>query len=165
MTPPTAADRTLDAMRRLVRTFFPALAYFGRYRYTVHSATAATFDGTPVNADVAPQLPTGVPYALALAGSSCVPVAGTIAHVMFADGDPGQPVCVGFEGVSVDTLPSASTVDATGSVSIGGNAGAVGLADAATTVVRVGDSIAIDPMTGVVSFIAPSILNHSKVKA
>lgn len=141
MTNPTAADRTLDAMRRLVRTFFPALVYLGRYRYTVHSATASTFDGTPVNPDVAPQLPTGVPYALALAGSSCIPVAGTIAHVMFADGDPGQPVCVGFETTGGSTTTAI-------------DAGAINLGAALGTVVRQGDTISIasvPPVAGIIT--------------
>lgn len=152
MTTPTAADRTLDAMRRLVRTFFPALVYLGRYRYTVHSATASTFDGTPVNPDVAPQLPTGVPYALALAGSSCVPVAGTIAHVQFADGDPGQPVCVGFEGAVV---PSAATVDATAPVAVGPTGGAVtGSPTTPSRYAREGDIYTLGLSTGPLTFVS-----------
>ncbi len=110
---PTSLDRTLAAFRALVRSVYPALRYFGRYRYSVHSATATTFDGIPVDATVAPSLPTGVPYAQALAGSSCVPTQGTIAHVMFADGDPGQPVCVGFENGG----GASAVVLATGTVS------------------------------------------------
>lgn len=157
MTTPTAADRTLDAMRRLVRTFFPALAYFGRYRYSVHSATASTFDGTPVNPDVAPALPTGVPYAPALAGSSCIPVAGTIAHVMFADGDPGQPVCVGFEGV---TIPTAATVDATSPVAVGPSGGAVvGSPTTPARYVREGDVYNIGTATGPLTFVSTTQLS------
>ncbi len=112
---PTSLDRTLAAFRALVRSVYPALRYFGRYRYSVHSATATTFDGIPVDATVAPALPTGVPYAPALAGSSCIPTQGTIAHVMFADGDPGQPWCVGFESGGAS---SATTIDA-GAVNLG----------------------------------------------
>ncbi len=156
MTTPTAADRTLDAFRRLVRSVFPLALYFGRYRYAVHSATATTFDGTPVNADVAPALPTGVPYAPSLAGSSCIPTQGTIAHVMFADGDPGQPWCVGFEGTGASTT---TAIDA-GSVLFGAGA---------ATVIREGDKIALDltpgPTLGTISFIGTSIADHSKVKA
>lgn len=154
--PPTTLDRSLASFRSLVRSVFPALRYFGRYRYAVHGATATTFDGIPVDATVAPKLPTGVPYAQALAGSSCIPTQGTIAHVMFADGDPGQPVCVGFEGGG-----SSSVVNVP--------AGAVNLADAQNPVIRAGDKIAIDvtpgPTLGTVSFIGTSIADHSKVKA
>lgn len=106
---PSPIDRSLAAFRALVRSVFPALRYFGRYRYSVHSATATTFDGVPVDVSVAPALPAGVPYAQALAGSSCIPTAGSIAHVMFADGDPSMPVCVGFEGSAASTT---TTIDA-----------------------------------------------------
>lgn len=128
--PPTNLDRSLAAFRALVRSVFPTLRYFGRYRYSVHNATATTFDGVPVDASVAPALPVGVPFAPALIGSSCIPTQGTIAHVMFADGDPSQPVCVGFEqgGASATTA-----IDA----------GAINLGAAAGTLPRAGDTVLI----------------------
>jgi hypothetical protein len=155
--PPTSLDRTLAAFRALVRSVYPALRYFGRYRYSVHSATAVTFDGIPVDATVAPALPTGVPYAQALAGSSCVPTQGTIAHVMFADGDPGQPVCVGFEratAVGVVVLPTAATIDATGAVNVGPSAGAVNLGDGFARLVREGDTYTLGTATGPLTFVS-----------
>lgn len=133
--PPTNLDRSLAAFRALVRSVFPTLRYFGRYRYSVHNATASTFDGVPVDASVAPALPVGVPFAPALIGSSCIPTQGTIAHVMFADGDPSQPVCVGFE------QGGASTTTAI-------DAGAINLGAAAGAVVRDGDTVSITPGNG-----------------
>ena len=141
MTQPTSLDRSLAAFRALVRSVFPALRYFGRYRYSVHSATATTFDGIPVDATVAPKLPTGVPYALSLAGSSCVPTQGTIAHVMFADGDPGQPVCVSFEGGGSSTTTTI-------------NAGTVNIGDGFAPLARVGDTYTLGTATGPLMFVS-----------
>lgn len=154
MTSPTATDRSLASLRALVHSFFPTLRFFGRYRYAVHAATATTFEGVSVDASVAPRLPTGVPYAQALAGSSCIPTPGTIAHVMFADGDPAQPVCVGFEGGGASTT---TVIDATGEVDVGASAGKVNAGRADATVLRDGDTVTISPgnmsgpVTGIVT--------------
>lgn len=144
MTSPTAFDRTLAAFRALVRLVSPQLLYFGRYRYSVHSATATAFDGIPVDISVAPALPVGVPYAQALAGSSCIPAVGSIAHVMFADGDPGQPVCVGFE-IPVVNLPSEITINASGAVNLG---------DGFARLVREGDVYTLGTATGPLTFVS-----------
>jgi hypothetical protein len=169
MTEPTTDDRTLDAFRKLVRNEDPRRTYQGLHEYAVQRADAATFDGLPTDPTFSPQLPTGVPYRPALAGSSCVPTAGTLAYVAFANQDPSKPILVAFG----PTLPSEATVDATGTVAIGPSADTVELAGGNVTdltggvgrVVRYGDPIVFSaPGPGTIT--AGAVVNHfSKVTA
>ncbi len=62
--------------------------------------------------------------------------------VHFVDGDPGQPVVVGFSTLA---LPLELTVDATVAVKIGPTAPAVLLAGGGAPIGRVGDAITITP--------------------
>lgn len=163
-TPPTAADRTLDAMRRLVTSFFPALRFYIVHEYAVQASSVdsdgvAVFSALPTDPTFSPPLPVGVPYSPSLAGSSCVVPVGTLAYVGFANADGGKPYVVRF-GPGVAT---SATVDA----------GAIKLGDARGTVVREGDTVLIfpggmgGPVSGVVSItlgqgMPPTV---SKVKA
>lgn len=93
---PTALDRMLAALRLLVRNFFPALTYWIVHEYAVEESDGTTFSGLPTDAGFSPALPTRVPYAPSLAGSSCVVPIGTLAYVGFANADPSKPFLVRF---------------------------------------------------------------------
>ena len=115
------------------------------------SADGTTFDGLPVDPGVAPQLPRRVPYRPSLAGSTCVPKAGTLALVAFINGDPARPVCLQFDATSPATLRVTGD--------------AIDMGPALAPAARYGDAVAIDPITGVLSFV-PSLSrpNPSTVK-
>ncbi len=139
---PTTSDRAMAALRAIVRAEDPRRLYHGLYEYAVASADGATFDGTPVDPSAAPRLPRRVPYRPSLAGSTCVPKPGALAIVAFVNGDPSRPVCLGFDA----TAPASVTM--TGD--------AVDIGPALGPATRYGDAVAIDPITGVLSFV-PSI--------
>lgn len=163
MTPPTATDRTLAAMRLLVRSFFPQLVYWIAHEYSVAESDGATFSGVATDPAFSPQLPTRVPYSPSLAGSSCVVPAGTLAHVVFVNADPSKPRCVGFD---LPSLPTTATIDG-GTVAIGPNATAINMASAVAAVVRYGDKVTVGTQTGPIAFVAalPPFDVPSKVQA
>jgi len=130
-TPVTAADRTLAAMRALIASVFPSLRFYLAHEYSVQGSDGATFSGVPTDPTFSPALPTRVPYSPSLAGSSAVVPNGALAHVVFINGDPSKPRCVGFD---LPTIPTSVAVDATGTASIGTSASSVVLA-AATPVI------------------------------
>ena len=156
--PITPADRLLRAFRSLVASVFPNLLYFATWEFQVQRADGSTFDGSPTEQGLPLPSLVGVPYRGSLAGSTCVPVAGTLAYVTFANGDPSRPILVGFgpcppaSGPS-SALPSATRIDAT-VVTVGDPAAA-----STKPVARVGDSTDSGSMTalanlttGVVTF-------------
>ena len=148
---PTTQDRALAAFRALVRAEDPRRTYQHLYEYTVASADGSTFDGLPVDPGVAPQLPRRVPYRPSLAGSTCIPKAGALALVAFINGDPARPVCLGFDATAPITLTiTGDEID---------------MGPALAPAARYGDAVAIDPITGVLSFV-PSLSrpNPSTVK-
>lgn len=166
---PTALDRALHAFRVLVRSVFPMAVYWIVHEYSVAESDGLTFSGTPTDATFSPQLPVRVPYSPALAGSSSVVPAGTLAYVGFANADPSKPFLVRFGAGATST---STTIDATSSMAIGASAGAVTIAGGDVTdatglgrVVRYGDPIVFGaPGPGTVS--PGLVLNHfSKVKA
>lgn len=125
--PTTDLDRTMAAFRLLVESVYPAAVYWICHEYSVVESDGETFSGTPTDATFSPALPTRVPYAPSLAGSFTVVPQGTIAHVVFVNADPSKPRCVGFD---LPTLPTSTTIDATGTIAVGPNASEVVLTDA-----------------------------------
>lgn len=166
--PPVSLDRTIDAMRRLVLSFFPSAVYWIVHEYSVAESDGTAFSGLPTDATFSPALPTRVPYAPSLAGSSCVVPVGTLAYVGFANADPSKPYLVRFG----PGLATSTTIDATDTIAVGPSASEVDLAGGNVTdagggagrVVRYGDPIVFGvPGPGTVS--AGAVLNHfSKVK-
>lgn len=75
------------------------LRFFGRYHYTISNPTLTTVDLTPYNSKLGlPEL-----QAQPLTSDSIatyVPPDGGDAHVMFLDGDPGQPIVVWTSGTA-----------------------------------------------------------------
>lgn len=151
--PPTASDRTLAAMRKLVASFFPSLIYWIAHEYSVQQSDGATFAGIATDPGFSPALPTRVPYAPSLAGSSCVVPVGTLAHVIFINADPSKPRCVGFD------LPAVPTVTSI-------NAGTIALGTAEARLVREGDVYSVGSAVGPITFImvAGTDLNPTKVE-
>lgn len=156
-TPPTAADRTLDAMRRLVISFFPALRFYIVHEYAVQASSVgsdgvAVFSALPTDPTFSPPLPVGVPYSPSLAGSSCVVPVGTLAYVGFANADGGKPYVVRFgPGVATTT-----TVDATGALHVGPSAGSVvvGSPTTARRFAREGDIYSVGMAVGPLTFVS-----------
>lgn len=148
----TAADRALSAFRRLVATVFPGFLYALVHEYAVAESDGLTFSGTPTDPDFSPPLPTGVPYAPSLAGSSCVVPVGTLAYVGFANADPGKPYLVRFAQVT----PTSTAVDASGTVTVGASGTAVVLGAPTTPqrFAREGDTYTLGTATGVLTFVS-----------
>lgn len=151
--PPTTLDRTLAAMRALVKTFFPQLVYWIVHEYSVYESDGLTFSGLPTDANFSPQLPTRVPYAPSLAGSYSVVPQGTLAYVGFANADPSKPYLVRFGAGSTSTVTAI-------------DAAAINLGTAEARLVREGDLYQIGTTAGPITFLAPGGLdpNPTKVK-
>lgn len=156
---PTAQDRTMAALRALVRGEDTRRTYHGVYEYTVARADGSTFDGLPVDASVAPPLPKNVPWRPSLAGSTCIPKAGTLALVSFVNGDPTRPYVHAFDS----TLPTEETIDAStyvhvgptaDKVLIGPNSEAVVTGSGFARMARVGDTYTLGTATGVLTFVS-----------
>lgn len=115
--PVTPLDRTLRAFRALVASVFPTLLYYATWEYQVARADGSTFDGSPTEQGLPLPSLVGVPYRGSLAGSTCVPVVGTLAYVAFANGDPSKPVLIAFgpcppASGPASALPTAIRLDA-----------------------------------------------------
>lgn len=129
---PTPLDRAAAAFRALVRAFGiitadSPLALTCVHEYAVTSSDGATFTGNPTDPTFSPPLPVGVPYAPALAGSTCIVPAGTLAYVGFANADPAKPFMIRFGAGSMAT-----------STAINGTASSPKAARAGDFVVRLG---------------------------
>jgi len=133
---PTPLDRTMEALRALILSVFPALKYWVVHEYAVIECDGLTFSGQPTDADFSPALPTAVPYAPALAGAYSVVPIGTLAYVGFANADPSKPYLVRFTANATSTT---TTIDA-GTVNVGPGASAVNIGDGFAAIVREGDS-------------------------
>lgn len=116
---PTALDRLLTAIRLIIRAELPQLTYFGTYEYSIQSNSGSTVDIAPVDTTVSLPSMNGVPLISSLQGQVVVPNTG-LCRVRFINGDPSQPIVVG-----IVSLPSSTTIDATGQLSIGPSASKV----------------------------------------
>ena len=152
VTPPTTADRALAAFRALVRSVFPGLVHIFVHEYSVIFSDGATFAGVPTDPTLSPELPTNVPYSPSLAGSSVVVAQGTLAHVIFVNGDPSKPRCVGFD---LPQVPTSVTIDAKSSVAIAPSSGAImGSPTTAKRLVREGDVYTVGTASGPITFVS-----------
>lgn len=132
---PTASDRTMVALRALMRAEDPQRVPAGIWEYQVQGATSTTFDGSPTEQNFPLPPVVGVPYRSSFAGATCTPTQGTLAYVAFANQDPTRPILIAFG----PTTPVAMSLDANTTVTVGasstqvnlGGAGAVALATAA----------------------------------
>jgi len=161
---PTDEDRLLRAFRKLVQSFFPQSIYWYVHEYTVIESDGATFSGLPTDTDFSPQLPVRVPYAPSLAGSQCVVPQGTLAHVVFINGDGNRPRCVGFDlplPLRVQDLPTSTTVDASGSLKVGPSASVVVVGDPTTPqrFAREGDVYTLGLASGPLTFVSTTQLS------
>lgn len=140
MTDPTPLDRFLGAIRTLIRSELPNLAYLGTWAYTVVGVNG---DGT-VNATI--EDPTGkMPASLnnlsisaGADGSTGAPTLGNTCHVRFINGDPTRPTIVGNQA-----LVRVATVDASDTVNVGPSADSVVLAGGNAPIARDGDAVAV----------------------
>lgn len=156
----THTDRALSAFRRLVLSVYPAAIYWLTHEYAVVESDGLTFSGQPTDPTFSPALPTQVPYAPALAGSSCIVPVGALAYVAFANGDPCKPFLVRFAQI----LPSSAIVDAS-VLTIGPTAGAtIGRPTVPTKLVREGDTytaVGSVPGTVVLTLLTPNVIQLS----
>ncbi len=86
-------DRFIGALNAVIQKQIAPTRFYGRYNYTISNPSTTTVDGTPVNSDIGLPDVTAAPIT---ADSIAVytPPSGSNCHIMFLDGDPGQPICV-----------------------------------------------------------------------
>lgn len=163
----TVLDRILQNLRAVIRNEDAGRTFNNTYEYAVQAAFPNhTLDLLPTDATVAPPLPSGVPYAPALAGTFCTPGPGTLAYVLFANGVSTKPIVIGFNLV----LPTSSTVDASGTLNLGPSASGVNIAGAVGFALRSGDVVSHNGFTGPIVFVSAGtpgttpIAGQSKVK-
>ncbi|WP_437285665.1 hypothetical protein [Sorangium sp. So ce406] len=166
-------DRLLRVLRSIVREMLPRYDFLGKYRYRVLAMAGDRVDLQAVRkgAGLPDILP--VPSAAGMAGLSAELTPGAVVLVEFIEGDPQHPLVTGFSRDGGSTfLPVSLALDATGTVRIGEQAGAVDLGAATAVVVRDGDLVniaGVQPGSGVVavrlSLVPPPGQLPSKVRA
>lgn len=131
-------ERLLAAIRAIVEAELARTAYLGVYEYVVQGAGPGTVDVAPASSLPLPAL-TGVPLVSSLLGQTVTPaVAGQRCRIRFVNGDPTRPVCTGL-----GAPPASSTVDATGTLSLGPGARIVVLAGGSADLAREGDAVTV----------------------
>lgn len=125
------ATRLLGALGHMVREL-GGVTYLRLYAYRfINDASSGRLNLQAV--DKGPGLPDGIPIPIfpGMAGLSAKLTASQTVLVAFLEGDPKQPVVVGFDG----NLPSEVTVDATDKVNLGGEGGAGAAAEGSAVAV------------------------------
>jgi len=146
---PTLSDRILAAIREIIRGELPQMTYTGIWEYQVTSVSGNLIDGQPTTSIPLPSLVKVQPICNP-AGAVILPKVGSRVYVCFVNQDPTRPRIIAYD----DTTPDSITLPVNNSMQ---------LADGTATVIRVGDRISLDPITGQISFTPFS--DRSKVKA
>lgn len=135
----SASDRIVAAIRALIALEFPRLRFLGVYEYVVQAASVATVDVAPTDTTIGLPSLSGLPLSSSILGEAVSGAAvGAVALVQFVNGDPGRP-----EVVSLSLPSKNSTVDATGTLSLGPSATLVKLAGGTAPVARRGDAVTV----------------------
>lgn len=115
MSEPTFLDRLLTSVRQIIADAVAPTRYFGRYEFTVTSASGggvpgqdATVSGSPTDLTLGLDDVANVPIRSGLLGDSVTPTVGATFDVMFINGDPARPVVVGAS--AVDSASIAGTL-------------------------------------------------------
>jgi hypothetical protein len=116
------ADRTMDAIRRVVQAVTRPHWYHGAYEYRVQDATSGYLALSP--ADRASGLPElgNVPMRVGVPGGGGDPAEGSTVLVGFVNGDPTRPYVLSYEGEGTDGwVPDVARLTASGRVYVGGS--------------------------------------------
>lgn len=131
-------DRLMVALKFLVHEEVPEVPFLGTYEYEVQTANGQAVDVVPT--DPALKLPGlgNLPLFPSVFAESISGIqVGQTCLVRFVDGNPGRPEVISFSAIS-----GTSTVDATGSVTLGSSGTKlVKLAGGTSPVVRQGDQV------------------------
>ncbi len=119
---PTTSDRTMRALREIIRAEIPQLTFFGLWEYVVQSATTSTVDAIPVDSSGAFPLPeiVAAPLLPSVLGENVTFTVGSTCVIAFLNGDPSRPVVIGGDyetgpvltKIAHGTLASARQTDA-----------------------------------------------------
>lgn len=113
-----AIERLRTDMRALIRSELAALSCFGVWEYTIASGDTKLVDVVSSDSRM-PDL-TRVPMMAGLIGEVVTPTPGSKCRIVFVNGDPTRPECVGIEGSPVlisiagGVLPAAKLGDFAG---------------------------------------------------
>jgi len=117
----TNGDRISSYIAAIMRDIFPKYEYHGIYRYQVFRQTDEKLELQAIK--LKPGLPDIIPVEMfpGVSGAFATVNPGSTVLVMFADGDPSQPVVVGFAPVSEGNLhyPEAVVLNAITSIDLG----------------------------------------------
>ncbi len=92
----SAIERLRADLRAIVRAELAWLSYGCVWEYTIVSGTSSTVDARPTDARM-PAI-TKCPMMPGLLGESVTPTPGTKCRVVFVNGDPSRPECIGIDG-------------------------------------------------------------------
>ncbi len=120
-------DRLLSSIRSIIRAEFSAYRFYGIYEYSIDSTDGTTVDASPVDTSIGLPHIAKVVLASDNIGSTSTPTVGKLCRIMFLNGSPTRPICVGCDGDA-----ASIAIGATGSVSLSG--GGLGVA-------RLGDTV------------------------
>lgn len=158
-----SADRVktiAEQVWELARREAPWLEYGGVYRYRVRGVSGGRLDLDPVKESRLPQLSRVVQWP-GLGGGETTPRIGAECALAFLDADPLMPVVLAW-------LPARAGGGVPAAVSL--DADAIDLGAAAGSVVRLGEAVVVDPITGIITrkpalSQPPAFADPSKVKA
>lgn len=121
-----------------------ALFLNGTYRYRVTAASVGFVDLQPVATNLGLPALSNVAMQAGAPGASGTPALGSWAYVTFANGDPTDPIVIGFSGFAgAKFVPVISQLDASTEVDVGPSAAAVKLAGGGPAIGRVGDQVQV----------------------
>jgi hypothetical protein len=113
-------DRLLASIRAIIRAEFSNYRFNGIYEYSIDSTDGTTVDASPVDTSIGLPHIAKVVLASDNIGSTSVPTVGKLCRVMFLNGSPTRPICVGCDGDPVSMsfasgiLPAARMGDMAG---------------------------------------------------
>jgi hypothetical protein len=140
-----AATRLAGGLAHMVREF-AGVTYLRLYAYRFINDGSGSGRLNLQAVNKGPGLPDGIPIPVfpGMAGLSAKLTASQTVLVAFLEGDPKQPVVVGFDG----NLPSEVTIDATDKVNLGGEGGAGAAAEGSAVAVYLPAGTAITGTVG-----------------
>ena len=137
---PSDLDRLLTAIRLILRAEVPAFTFFGTYEYSIQSVSGQTVTAAPTDTTLPLPSIQNLPIQPSVFAEGVTGIqSGQTCLVQFVNADPTRP-----EVVSLSQLSTTSTLDATGSVTIGSvSTTSVALGGGTAPIARMGDLVTL----------------------
>ena len=137
---PTGLDRLLTALRLIIRAEVPQFTFFATYEYSIQTVNGTMVSAAPIDTTLGLPSIQNMPIFPSILAESVTGIAvGQTCFVWFVNADPTRP-----EVVSLGQISDTSTVDATGTLTLGDTSTpAVQFAGGSYPYARLGDQITV----------------------